>query len=287
MSSGANYDQASGYLVDAENIAEMARLAKQARLTTEQTGLVPATIDLGRCATILDIGCGPGEWSLAIAQQLPMSRVTGIDISTRMTEYAQYLVQENNLSNANFHAMDARRQLDFPDNSFDLIHMRFINSFLSKDNWPVLLQECFRLLRAGGYICSTEAEGVGVTTSPSLTRYNRLMTQILRASGHAFVDEGDSPGITAVQMHLLQVAGFQTIQHEAFSSNYSHGTAAHTVLYEDFKALFKLLQPAVVHYKLASQEELDVLYQRVLSEMQDQTFCAVSFYQRVWGIKPA
>ncbi len=80
----------SGYVVDAENVAEMARLRRQARMLSEHSCLSPQQLALAQRSHILDIGCGPGEWALAIAQRFPESRITGIDISDLMIAYARY-----------------------------------------------------------------------------------------------------------------------------------------------------------------------------------------------------
>ena len=51
----------SGYVVDAENVAEMARLRRQARMLSEHLGLYPQQLALAQRSHILDIGCGPCE----------------------------------------------------------------------------------------------------------------------------------------------------------------------------------------------------------------------------------
>ncbi|HEU5376069.1 MAG TPA: hypothetical protein VFV38_11555 [Ktedonobacteraceae bacterium] len=48
---------------------------------------------------------------------------------------------------------------------------------------PGLLRECSRVLRPGGILCSTEFESLGITTSLSLTLYNRLILQASRRAG--------------------------------------------------------------------------------------------------------
>jgi tRNA G46 methylase TrmB len=73
QSSSEPFPQPSSYQVDAENIAEMARLIRQARLLGTHLGLFPNKLDLTHSSSLLDIGCGPGEWVLEIAQRFPAS----------------------------------------------------------------------------------------------------------------------------------------------------------------------------------------------------------------------
>src|SRR5579883_2109402 len=74
----------TSYPIDPENVHEMNRLTNQARLMTETTGLLPPQVSLMAGQTVLDIGCGPGEWVLAVAHQYPDCQVIGLDISQRL-----------------------------------------------------------------------------------------------------------------------------------------------------------------------------------------------------------
>ena len=204
-------------------------------------GLFPTTVEVTPPSLVLDLGCGPGEWVLEMAQRYPASLFTGIDISELMTSYARHCAQERQISNARFQVMDVRQPLAFPTASFDLVHARFISGFLSVTTWPVLLRDCFRVLRPGGVFCNTEFESLGVTTSLALTRYNRLIVQAARLAGQCFTPEGDQYGITAVHARLFQEAGFQQVEQQAHVINYSAGMPAHQAMYDNFRTLMKLI----------------------------------------------
>ncbi|MBO0781839.1 MAG: methyltransferase domain-containing protein [Ktedonobacteraceae bacterium] len=285
MSTEADRPQ-SGYQVDAENMAEMARLTRQARMLTEHLGLLPSSIKLPQRSTILDIGCGPGEWVLETAQSAPQSLVIGIDISQLMINYALFTAELENIMNARFQVMDAQQPLAFSDAYFDIIHARFITGFQSTATWPPLLNECFRLLRPGGTLCCCEFEDIGISTSPHLTRYNSLLIQAARLAGQCFTPSGDHYGITAVQPRLLRMAGFQNIQREAYTLDFSTGSQAHNAMYENFKTFLKLLQPFLIRSEVTTAPEIEVLYERTLEDMQADDFCAIANFQTVWGSKP-
>ncbi|HLZ64177.1 MAG TPA: methyltransferase domain-containing protein [Ktedonosporobacter sp.] len=278
---------ATSYPVDPENVAEMARLIKQARVLTDHIGLCPSAIDLAQHYNILDLGCGPGEWALEVARRYHAHQVLGIDISETMIEYAQFSAKTQEIPNARFQVMNVRQALDFPDASFDFINARLISGFMTTGAWPVLLRECFRLCKPGGVICSSEFESVGINTSPSLTRYNELLIRALRQVGQCFTSEGGQTGVTAVQARLLREAGFEPIEQQAYSINGSKGMPAHMAGYDNCRTAMKLIQPLLVHLGIEKQEELDMLYGRLLVEMLSDDFCMVTYFQTAWGVKPA
>ncbi len=277
----------AGYFINAENAAEMARLTKQAQTLSKYSGLLPASLDLSTIQTVLDIACGPGEWVLEMARRFPNKQVTGIDTSNIMINYANYIAQAQNIANTGFFIADATQPLPFPDASFDLINTRYIIGFMRTAGWPLLLKECLRVLRPGGTFCNCEPESLGSTNSPALARYNALITQALRKNGQCFSSEGEQFGIAAVQAQQFTAAGFQNVQQMAHVLNYSAFQPAHESMYDNFKTFLKLLQPMLVRSELIAQHQVDVLYDNVLEEMQTGTFCAVGFFQRVWGQKPA
>ncbi len=282
----SNSEGDSQYRVEAENAAEMARLTKQGRLTIDLLGLFPEPGALLPGSRVLDIGCGPGEWVLDVARLAPTSQVTGIDISTLMVDYARSCAQQQNLPNATFQVMDARQPLAFPDGTFDIINLGAAMSFLAPTTWPKVLKECFRLLSPGGVLYNTEGSaGLGIITTPALARFNVLLIDGFRRAGQCFTPEGLDFGITAVQRRLLAQAGFTQIKGRAMALDYSAGTPAHPIWYDNYRSLLKLIQPFLISMGLATQGELDQLYEQALEEMRQEDFCALVFIQTVWGKK--
>jgi enediyne biosynthesis protein CalE5 len=72
-------------------------------------------------ANVLDIGCGSGYPSLAVARAVrPGGTVTAIDISPKMIEVASRRAAEAGVDNLDFREMDADA-LHFPDGTFDAV----------------------------------------------------------------------------------------------------------------------------------------------------------------------
>ena len=75
--------------------------------------------------SVLDIGCGGGVSSFAVARQVgPTGKVVGVDVSNSMLERAQQHLAATDLDNVSFLEADAQRHTFEPE-QFDLIVSRF------------------------------------------------------------------------------------------------------------------------------------------------------------------
>lgn len=283
-------NNANTYFIDSESAAEMARLLRQERLLTEAMGsLFPPDLDLSEVHDVLDIACGPGGWSQEVAFKYQDIEVVGIDISKSMVDYATAQAQVQGLDNASFVLMDATKPLAFPTSSFDFVNTRSIIGFMHKERWPDVVQEMVRVVRPGGTVRLTEFDGGGLSNSPGLERLNKILTLAFYQNGRSFtpMPDGQNWGITPMLGHFLQQAGCLNVRQQAYVLDFSAGTEANISNYENFKVAYKLVQPFLVKTNVASQEELDTLYNQMLAEMMQPDFRALWYYLGVWGQKPA
>lgn len=274
-----------GYVIDAENAAEMACLVFQDRLLTQtMAGILPEQPDLSLVSRVLDVACGPGGWLIDLVSQHPHIQGVGIDISHIMMVYANNLAKERDLSNVQFHVMDATQPLHFADNSFDLVNARLLTGFLSTQQWPILLEECKRITRPGGILRVTEAEWAFTNSAAydQLVQYNYLA---LLRSGHSFSPHGRTYGTSPMLRLLLQRAGYEDIAYQAHAIDYSAGAAAHDSNCQNLLVFHKLIQPFLVQMRIATAEELQHLYEQVKKDIHAEDFCAIDYILTVWGRK--
>src|SRR5579884_1306209 len=277
----------SSYFIDAENVAEMARLIEQDRVITKGTGgLFAAIPDLTRISRVLDLGCGPGGWALEVASAHPEMRVEGIDNSQIIVQYANSQASKRRLDNVHFQLDDITQPLNYPDNTFDLINGRMIG-FLPTTAWQQLMRECLRITRPGGLIRLTEFESPGTSTSAALEHIIEIFGRALAAAGQNAAPRGHRIGITPVLRRYLKEAGAINLKQTAHVIDYSADMEEHEAFQKDWQTAFKLLEPFLLATGVTTAAEFDQLYNQMLTEMMSPDFCAVMFLLTVTGEKPA
>jgi ubiquinone/menaquinone biosynthesis C-methylase UbiE len=94
-------------------------------------------------ASILDVACGTGVFSFMLKKE-KNCRVTGIDLSLKMLEFAR---QSNPYSDVTFHHEDATNLSAFTDLSFDYSTILMLLHELSKTQQAAVLKEVLRVAK--------------------------------------------------------------------------------------------------------------------------------------------
>ncbi|CAG8688087.1 10574_t:CDS:2, partial [Ambispora gerdemannii] len=129
---------------------------------------------------ILDFGCGAGTWAIEIAKEFPNCEVTGVDIST-------FFPINNDTPNVKFleHNFQENLQLPFDDNTFDLVHMRFLLADVKeKDFENVLIPELIRVTKPNGWIELLEFDVQHFSDGPTTRRLTNALMKHLRSNGY-------------------------------------------------------------------------------------------------------
>ena len=102
-------------------------------------------------SSILDLACGTGDFTAALARRWPCSKIAGVDLTPAMLDIAREKVVSDNVS---FMQGDAQELKDIPDGGFDLVVCAF--GFRNFPDKAKALSECFRVLAQGGRLVVLE-----------------------------------------------------------------------------------------------------------------------------------
>src|SRR3989440_8718833 len=167
-------------------------LAFQHVLVEEIGELLPAQLleecDLSRARSILEIGCGAGEWLRAVARQYPDLQCIGIDQDEHLMKAANALAYRDGLAQVAFlaHEINDIPPTLFPKGSFDLVHLSFLSRYILTADYSALTHMCAALCRPGGTVCWTEAE-LPLTTSAAFERLTELVCEAVQRAGQSFI----------------------------------------------------------------------------------------------------
>jgi ubiquinone/menaquinone biosynthesis C-methylase UbiE len=213
-----------------------------------------------------------------------MSRLLGVDVNSKMVEYARTQAEAQQVSDrVEFHMMDALRMLEFPESFFDLVNHRFATSYLRTWDWPKLLQEYRRVAKPGGVIRVTEADFNIENTSPALSRIFELALKAFHQAGHLFtLDEHEITGQVA---RLLQQYGLQNVQTRAYTLQYHAGTPEWQRFYENMRLVLRT-NVAFLRKWVSLPADQETLWQQALVEMQQPDFMATMYLLTAWGTNP-
>lgn len=172
---------------------------------------------------VLDLACGTGDFSIAIARALPQAQVTGLDLSAGMLEVMAGKVEKEGLGDRIRTLQGDGEALPFGDGSFDRVGIAFgIRNFEDREQG---LREMLRVLRPGGRLVVLE---LSVPEQPLLRRaYDLYFLHILpwiggRISGdraayrYLPASVKKFPGKDAF-MGTLHTCGFCNVRHKALS----------------------------------------------------------------------
>jgi demethylmenaquinone methyltransferase/2-methoxy-6-polyprenyl-1,4-benzoquinol methylase len=95
---------------------------------------------------ILDLACGTGILTFALAEKFPKSTVTGIDLQDEYLQYARAKKIKNDVKNVQFFERNAE---DVVQGEYDLITASYLPKYVDME---VVIGNCSRILNPGGLL---------------------------------------------------------------------------------------------------------------------------------------
>ena len=284
MEKDAKNEQPSTYIVqDRSNQQELERLVYQDQMfTTIMGGPLADLPHPEHFQRILDVGCGTGGWLRETARTYPtISSLIGVDISKKMLDYARNQTLAQGLSDrVEYLSMDALRMLEFPDKFFDLVNLRFGQSYLRTWDWLKLLQEFRRVIKPGGIVRVTDTLLVNeeIEAYPALSELCLLLNRAFAQAGHAL------PDIEKSLPELLARHGFIDAKTRLYVPTFTAGTKEGQMYIEDLTRIFKTTLPFLQKWTRVPENYED-LYQQLLKEFQEPNFTITWPIVTSWAIR--
>ncbi|KAI9321236.1 S-adenosyl-L-methionine-dependent methyltransferase [Dichotomocladium elegans] len=184
----------------------------------------PVTNALNDGINVLDSACGPGAWTLEMANKYPNSKFYGTDISPRFPNQFP--------SNCEFLAHNIVDTPPFGENYFDYAFQRLVILGIKKVDWPKVIENIKFTLKPGGWIELTEfsyftSQNVG----PNIQLVVDLSRKIMTAAGLDLE-------IQSNLSRLLSEAGFTNIQVRTVDVPINHGGKMGNLFWQDSKEAF-------------------------------------------------
>jgi len=112
-------------------------------------------------ASLLDLGCGDGSWTMKVAAQVGADRVLGVEFVEEFAEAAER-------AGVNVVGADLGERLPLDDDSVDVVHSNQVIEHLPRTD--TFMREIARVMRPGGY---------AVVSTNNLSSWHNIVSLVL------------------------------------------------------------------------------------------------------------
>jgi SAM-dependent methyltransferase len=248
------------------------RLRVLARVMWPTTSALFTRVGIAPDARCLDLGCGGGDLSRALAALVPDGRVVGVDFDAMKVELATAEADSAGVANTEFRVEDVTAP-PVRDEEFDVIYVRFVLTHLPE---PALaLRHAHARLAPGGVLMVEDIDFRGHFCDPpsrAFERYVELYTAAARARG---CDPNIGPRVPG----LLRGVGFENVEMNVVQPA---GLAGDVKLIGPITV--EAMADSVLAAGLATHEEVDQVVDELYAVARDTTtVMSIPRVVQAWG----
>lgn len=166
---------------------------------------------------VLDVGCGAGNYTLKLLEQLPNLDATLIDLSRPMLDRAQERVGAATTGTVTPIQGDIR-EVSLPEEGYDVILAAAVLHHLRTDaEWQEVFTKFYRALCPGGSVWIFDLVESSHSAIQRLMQqqYGKYLTQLKDAAYRdhvfAYIEKEDTPRPLLFQLDLLRAVGFSEV----------------------------------------------------------------------------
>ena len=194
------------------------RLRALARLLVPTTDSLFDRIGIASDARCLDVGCGGGDVTVALAGRAFDGRVVGTDLDDTQLGLARKEAEAAGLSNVEYRVADVTAPPAADDlGAYDVVYVRFVLTHLPDP--AAALANITEQLAPGGVLIAEDIDFRGHFCDPDVPSFWRMVDWYTRAVQARGCDPNIGPrlpgllrgaGLTGVDLHVIQPAGYST-----------------------------------------------------------------------------
>jgi tRNA (cmo5U34)-methyltransferase len=170
-----------------------------------------------KAASVLDVGCGAGNYTLKLLERLPNLNVMLIDLSRPMLDRAVDRIRPATTGSVESIQGDIR-EIDIGVERHDIILAASVLHHLRTDTqWRAVFEKFHRAGRPGGaiWIFDLIESTIPKVQATMWRRYGEYLTQVkdqaYRDQVFAYIEEEDTPRPLTWQLDLLREVGFSQV----------------------------------------------------------------------------
>jgi len=155
--------------------------------------------------SVLDLGCGSGAWTLAVAAKYPAAQVLGVDLTPPQKP-------DCSPSNCRFEKANVEHEWTFVEESqtVDIIYARMLANGMH--DWPKFFSQCFAHLHPGGWIEIPDVRVAGVSAKDGSSSRESPAIEWFELFRTAAAKTGVDPFANGKHSQRLRDAGFVNIR---------------------------------------------------------------------------
>jgi len=164
-------------------------------------------LDFSKAGTLLDLGCGPGTYSLAIVERNPQIHATLLDLEGPIAEAKRIVAARGFTDRVDFIAADAFTYL--PAKTYDTVLVSNTLHMIGEDGSRALLEHIYNMVTPGGRLIVQAQYLNDDRTSPRWPTLLNLLQRIATPNGrnHALTETAE----------WMRAAGFVEVLHVRFA----------------------------------------------------------------------
>ena len=247
--------------------------------------LLPEAIPMENVRVVLDIGCGTGEWARSLAREYPYIQITGIDTSPHLIRRAVSLAQAEGLNSVTFLLFDAAQPLDFPDESYDIVHVHSLASFVMTAMRDRILGEMLRVLKVRGWLNIVDYEQ-GSTSSEAFNRLSVMGLKGVGSLGGSLIPSDSIYGVATRLYGFLVAANMINVSYTVHAVDYGIKSHPQTSKFiDDLVVGMVNFKPFLLKLGLTDEQTFDLLIEQAKQELYHPDSCGYAYLISAVGRK--